>query len=160
MWTVNGPRWMTLLHGLGIAAVSGRTLVRMTAAIGHPAEPVRRLPRGCQGVSRSDGAPVPRDVASGPVGQVRRGRTSPGTVEWRGMDVRASDAERDATMNRLRDAAAEGRLTLEELTDRIEAAANAVMSSDLARVTSDLPVTAAVGVAMPPAGVRAVGDVR
>jgi len=63
-------------------------------------------------------------------------------------------------MDRLRDAAAEGRLTLEELTDRIEAAANAVMSSDLARVTSDLPVTAAVGVAMPSAGVRAVGDVR
>jgi hypothetical protein len=36
------------------------------------------------------------------------------------MDVRASDPERDATVERLRDAAAEGRLTLEELTDRIE----------------------------------------
>jgi len=47
------------------------------------------------------------------------------------MDVRASDAERDATVDRLRDAATEGRLTLEEFTDRIEAAANAVTRSDL-----------------------------
>ena len=39
------------------------------------------------------------------------------------MDVRASDAEREATIERLRDAAAEGRLTFEELADRIEAAA-------------------------------------
>lgn len=31
------------------------------------------------------------------------------------MDVRASDSERDATVERLREAAAEGRLTLEEL---------------------------------------------
>ena len=59
------------------------------------------------------------------------------------MDVRASDAERDATVNRLREAAAEGRLTLEELTDRIEAAAGAVMRSDLVPLTSDLPTTAA-----------------
>ena len=54
------------------------------------------------------------------------------------MDVRASDAERDATVNRLRDAATEGRLTLEELTDRVEAAANAVTRSDLVPLTSDL----------------------
>ena len=76
------------------------------------------------------------------------------------MDVRASDAERDATVNRLREAAAEGRLTLEELTDRIEAAANAVMRSDLVPLTSDLPATAAVGVATQSAGVRGVGDVK
>jgi hypothetical protein len=76
------------------------------------------------------------------------------------MDVRASDADRDATVNRLREAAAEGRLTLEELTDRIEAAANAVMRSDLVPLTSDLPATAAVGVATQSAGVRGVGDVK
>ena len=40
------------------------------------------------------------------------------------MDVRASDAERDAAVERLRAAAAEGRLTFEELADRIEAAAS------------------------------------
>ena len=49
------------------------------------------------------------------------------------MDVRASDTDRDATVNRLREAAAEGRLTLEELTDRIEAAVNAVMRSESCR---------------------------
>ena len=53
------------------------------------------------------------------------------------MEVRASDAERDATVNC--EAAAEGRLTLEELTDRIEAASDAVMRSDLVLLTSDLP---------------------
>ena len=55
------------------------------------------------------------------------------------MDVRASDAERDAAIERLRDAAAEGRLTFEELADRIEAAASAVMRSDLEPLTADLP---------------------
>ena len=68
------------------------------------------------------------------------------------MNVRASDADRDATVNRLREAAGEGRLTLEELTDRIEAAANAVMRSDLVLLTGDLPTAAAVGVATQSAG--------
>ena len=76
------------------------------------------------------------------------------------MDVRASDADRDATVNRLREAAAEGRLTLEELTDRIEVAANAAMRSDLVALTSDLPATTAVGTATQTAGVRGVGDVK
>jgi hypothetical protein len=73
------------------------------------------------------------------------------------MDVRASDAERDTTVNRLSKAAAEGRLTLEELTDRIEAATGAVMRSDLVALTSDLPATAAVGHAVQGANVRALG---
>ena len=76
------------------------------------------------------------------------------------MDIRASDAERDAAVDRLREAAVEGRLTLEELTDRIEAAVNAVMRSDLVPLTSDLPATTAVGVATQSAGVRGVGDVK
>ena len=76
------------------------------------------------------------------------------------MEIRASDAERDATVTRLREAAAEGRLTLEELTDRIEAAVTAVMRSELVPLTSDLPATAAVGVAAQSAAVRGVGDVK
>ena len=76
------------------------------------------------------------------------------------MDVRASDAERDATINRLHEAAAEGRLTLEELTDRIEAAAGAVMRCDLVPLTSDLPATAGVGRASQAPGIRGVGDVK
>jgi Domain of unknown function (DUF1707) len=53
--------------------------------------------------------------------------------------VRASDAERERVLTRLRDAAAEGRLTFEELADRVEAAARAVTRSDLDRLTEDLP---------------------
>lgn len=76
------------------------------------------------------------------------------------MDVRASDADRDATLNRLRDAAAEGRLTLEELTDRIEVAVNAVMRSELVPLTSDLSATAVVGVAAQPVRVRGLGEIE
>jgi Domain of unknown function (DUF1707)/Cell wall-active antibiotics response 4TMS YvqF len=57
--------------------------------------------------------------------------------------VRASDAEREAAMGRLRDAAAEGRLTFEELADRIEAADGAVTREDLERLTEDLPAAPA-----------------
>ncbi|HWG12400.1 MAG TPA: DUF1707 domain-containing protein [Streptosporangiaceae bacterium] len=39
--------------------------------------------------------------------------------------IRASDQERDATVERLRDAAGEGRLTLEEFSDRMELATTA-----------------------------------
>lgn len=45
--------------------------------------------------------------------------------------VRASDAERDLAADRLKDAAAEGRLTLEELAERSEAAYLAVSRTDL-----------------------------
>jgi hypothetical protein len=76
------------------------------------------------------------------------------------MDVRASDAERDAAVQRLRDAAAEGRLTLEELTDRIEAASGAVTREDLAPLTSDLPEATAVGHVVEPQNTRAVGDIK
>src|ERR1700754_894160 len=55
------------------------------------------------------------------------------------MDVRASDAEREQTIEHLRTAAADGRLTFEELADRIDAASSAVMRSDLVPLTADLP---------------------
>ena len=63
-------------------------------------------------------------------------------------------------MNRLREAAAEGRLTLEELTDRIEAAASAVRRSDLVPLASDLPATADSGRPSQAPNVRGVGDVK
>jgi Domain of unknown function (DUF1707)/Cell wall-active antibiotics response 4TMS YvqF len=53
--------------------------------------------------------------------------------------LRASDAEREAAIRRLRDAAADGRLTFEELADRVEAAWRAVTRTDLEAVTEDLP---------------------
>lgn len=58
-------------------------------------------------------------------------------------EIRASDAERDATVTRLRDAAAEGRLTFEELADRVEGAATATTRGELAQLTRDLPAPAA-----------------
>jgi Domain of unknown function (DUF1707)/Cell wall-active antibiotics response 4TMS YvqF len=53
--------------------------------------------------------------------------------------VRASDAEREATVERLRVAATEGRLTLGELTERTEAAYTATTRGELAPITADLP---------------------
>ena len=58
-------------------------------------------------------------------------------------EVRASDAERDRAVALLRDAAGEGRLTFEELADRIDVAAAAKTHGELERITSDLPVAAA-----------------
>jgi hypothetical protein len=78
------------------------------------------------------------------------------------MDVRASDGERDACVDQLRAAAAEGRLTFEELADRIEAATGAVMRGDLIRLTSDLPVTGGSGAiaVVDVSEVKAMGDIK
>ncbi len=53
--------------------------------------------------------------------------------------IRASDAEREAAVDRLREAGGEGRLTLEELAERSEAAYAAVGRSDLTQLLADLP---------------------
>jgi len=63
----------------------------------------------------------------------------------RGRDaaVRASDAERDRTVETLRAAAADGRLTLEELAERLESALVAKTQDALDPLTADLPEPAA-----------------
>ncbi|WP_053227264.1 DUF1707 SHOCT-like domain-containing protein [Solirubrobacter soli] len=76
------------------------------------------------------------------------------------MEIRASDAERDATVDRLREAAAEGRLTLEELSDRVETAAGAVMRSELDALTRDLPARSLAPVQAQAPDVRALGDIK
>ena len=53
--------------------------------------------------------------------------------------IRASDEERDVVVCRLNAAAAEGRLTFEELSDRMGLALGARMRGELARLTADLP---------------------
>ncbi|RSS50599.1 DUF1707 domain-containing protein [Streptomyces sp. WAC01280] len=53
--------------------------------------------------------------------------------------LRASDEEREAVVERLRDAAAEGRIDLDELDTRLEQALTAKTHADLAVVTADLP---------------------
>jgi len=54
-------------------------------------------------------------------------------------DVRIGDAERDATMAQLREHFVAGRLTFDELTDRIDAALTAKTQGHIDRVVADLP---------------------
>jgi Domain of unknown function (DUF1707)/Cell wall-active antibiotics response 4TMS YvqF len=58
-------------------------------------------------------------------------------------ELRVSDAEREATVVRLREAGGEGRLTLEELADRVERADAARTRGDLDALTADLPASTA-----------------
>ena len=55
------------------------------------------------------------------------------------LEIRASDADREAVVDRLRDDYAEGRLTADELAERIAAAHAAKTRGDLAVLTRDLP---------------------
>jgi hypothetical protein len=55
--------------------------------------------------------------------------------------TRASDAEREETVTRLREAAADGRLSVEELAERIDAAYAATTLAELEPLTGDLPAT-------------------
>lgn len=53
--------------------------------------------------------------------------------------LRASDADRDDTVTKLKDACAQGRLTLEELMSRLDGAFQSRTYGDLDSLTSDLP---------------------
>ncbi len=59
------------------------------------------------------------------------------------LEKRASDAEREHAIARLREASAEGRLTLEELADRAAVAYRAQSQAELERLTEDLPAPTA-----------------
>jgi hypothetical protein len=63
--------------------------------------------------------------------------------------VRVSDTEREAVVTRLNDATGEGRLTLEEFTERVSAALAARTQGDLDVLVTDLPVHAMGAVARP-----------
>jgi Domain of unknown function (DUF1707)/Cell wall-active antibiotics response 4TMS YvqF len=63
--------------------------------------------------------------------------------------VRASDAEREAVVERLREATAEGRLTLGELTERTGAAYTATTRGELVPITADLPASPAAAAVRP-----------
>jgi Domain of unknown function (DUF1707) len=63
--------------------------------------------------------------------------------------IRVSDADRDRVAARLRDHFAEGRLTQDELDERLSAALNAKTFGDLRGLMTDLPGPSPV---MPPAG--------
>jgi len=55
------------------------------------------------------------------------------------VQMRAADADRDRTVERLRDAAAEGRLTPDELERRLETALAARTYAELESLVADLP---------------------
>jgi hypothetical protein len=55
-------------------------------------------------------------------------------------EPRVSDADREATITQLRVAGGDGRLTLEELAERVELADGARTQSELDVLTADLPV--------------------
>jgi uncharacterized protein DUF1707/cell wall-active antibiotic response 4TMS protein YvqF len=59
------------------------------------------------------------------------------------LEKRASDIEREQVVVRLRDASAEGRLTLEELADRTALAYRAQSHAELEPLTADLPAVTA-----------------
>ncbi len=70
-----------------------------------------------------------------------------------GRDLRASHADRDQVVELLREAAGDGRLSPEELDDRLELALTARTYAELASLTADLPI--APGAAVLPAGAGA-----
>jgi Domain of unknown function (DUF1707) len=72
-------------------------------------------------------------------------------------DIRVSDADRDAVAAQLREHYALGRLTMEELNERLDRVFASRTNLELASVTSDLPYTAPRGV-LPSDGVGNSGS--
>ena len=62
-----------------------------------------------------------------------------------GYNVRVGDAEREATAAQLREHFADGRLTLDELNERLDETFAAKTKADLNTVTRDLPYSAQAG---------------
>ncbi|WP_329385043.1 DUF1707 SHOCT-like domain-containing protein [Streptomyces sp. NBC_01351] len=60
-------------------------------------------------------------------------------------ELRASDADRDRVVERLRDAVAEGRLDMEEFEERLEAAYKSRTYAELEPLTRDLPAVSGDG---------------
>jgi DNA-binding PadR family transcriptional regulator len=96
--------------------------VRLMNAAASPSRPPPTLPR-------------PRGRAGVPPGRAPHQETT------RAVDdrIRVSDRDRERATDRLRDHFAEGRLTREELDERITAALKARTVGDLRRATADLP---------------------
>jgi hypothetical protein len=76
--------------------------------------------------------------AGQPREQLVPGWRVPGNTRY-DYDVRIGDAERDATMAQLREHFAAGRLTLDELTERIDSALTAKTQRQIDSVMADLP---------------------
>ncbi len=77
-----------------------------------------------------------------------------------GPDLRIGDAEREAAAAELREHYAQGRLTLEEFNQRVDAAFKATTQRDLNLITSDLPHATAPSAPLPVAGAGGYGRDR
>jgi hypothetical protein len=79
------------------------------------------------------------------------------------LDLRVSDADRERSVSLLREHSVAGRLTLEELSERVERAYAARTEGELAAVTADLPAAATPAAPAPRARrwtVALIGDVK
>ncbi len=86
--------------------------------------------------------------------QSSRGGQSDLPASVTGEELRASHADRDQVVDLLRVAAGDGRISAEELDERLERALTARTYAELAALTTDLP--AAPGAAVVPPGAGAV----
>ncbi|HTU72461.1 MAG TPA: DUF1707 domain-containing protein [Trebonia sp.] len=77
--------------------------------------------------------------------------TSPEVHSPRPQELRASHADRDLVVEQLRVAAGDGRLSAEELDERLELALSARTYADLVPLTADLPPEGTVSTALAPA---------
>jgi hypothetical protein len=77
-----------------------------------------------------------------------------GEVAARGGELRASHDDRDRVVDLLRVAAGDGRLTADELDERVEAALTARTYSELTALVSDLPSARGAAVGIPEAKPR------
>jgi DUF1707 SHOCT-like domain len=74
--------------------------------------------------------------------------TSPGVNSPRPQELRASHADRDVVVEQLRVAAGDGRLSAEELDERLELALSARTYAELVPLTADLPAAGAASTAL------------
>ena len=84
----------------------------------------------------SDQSPEARPV---PLRKAEPAPVAPPETRPAEAELRASDADREKIAELLRDAYAEGRLTVDEHAERIEAAYSAKTLGELAPLTRDLP---------------------
>ncbi len=134
MAATNGGTGVPEEPAAGPREASGGAEVRTGAAAG--AEAGARVATGIGGGAGRDGAARP--------GLGRSRRLGAGT--GRGRSTRASDRERDAVVQRVQDAFAEGRIDDAEFDERTRAALTARTHADLDVLLADLPAeTAAAG---------------
>jgi hypothetical protein len=84
--------------------------------------------------------------------QSSRGGQSDLPAAVAGEELRASHADRDQVVELLRVAAGDGRLSAEELDDRLERALTARTYAEFAALTADLPAPPGAAVVPPGAG--------